>query len=422
MRFRLFAVFAGSFLVIAGQSVRAAGPMVVDSELQSVSLTRLWEARLPLPAGDAVTKGYLLDDSLYVMTSGGIVFAVQPETGLIRWGEKLGERGLLIDRPTHARTTEGNGPLLLPVAGTLYIVDRYTGQLEHRVQPPFPLTSPVLGWGQVLFAGGSEPQFHAWIRSERNPESLGKLWTVATSGATVVTPVFHGSGKILIATEEGLVYSLGAADKSLDWAYRVGGAVIADPFIDSSGVFVASKDRSLYKLNVARGFLLWRARLPDPLTEGPLVAAQTVFQYCERTGLVALDSGTGREKWRHEGARSFVTHTPQRDLLHTTDGRLLAVDHETGRVLASASIPAVLEVLPNLDEDTVFLIGSDGAVVSARGDGTPYLRRQQVLAARERLNLPPGPRRTGDGNRTRSASGTEADDPDPFRSRRDEGP
>ena len=36
--------------------------------------------------------GYLVDESLYVVTHGGRLFAMQAEVGLIRWAEKLVER------------------------------------------------------------------------------------------------------------------------------------------------------------------------------------------------------------------------------------------------------------------------------------------------------------------------------------------
>lgn len=421
--------FAGkSLCFLAGIQIAVAAPwcvgdtLVPEGELHAVSLVRLWEARVPLAPGDAVIKGYLIDDAIYILTADGIVFSLQPDSGLIRWGEKFGERGLMFDRPSHVRTPDGHGPVIFPIAATLHIVDRYSGRLQHRVPPPFAICSPAVGWGNVLFAGGGEPQFHAVLLSQRNPHEVDRLWTASTVGKVVSTPVFYGSGRIVIATDAGVVYSLGAADKTLHWIHRTDGPIVADPFVDAGGIYVASRDRSVYKLDAAAGFRLWRTRLPNPLTEGPLVSAQTVYQFCERTGLVALDAGTGVEKWRFASGRNLVVQSADRDLLYTKDGMLAALDRESGKLLASGSVAAALEVLPNPEGDAVFLIGARGEVVCARAEGTPYLRRQQILAARERLQLPP-PLEGAAGEKLRITTPAGDDwDRDPFRSRRDAGP
>lgn len=400
-----------------------AQALVADTELHAVGLTRLWEAHVPLSPGDHIRKGYLLDDAIYVVSANGIIYSIQPDTGLIRWGEPFGGRGLLVDRPTHVRTQDGRGPVIFPIANSVYIADRYTGQLQHRLASlGFPLCSPVVGWGNALFAGSSTGHFHALLLSDRNPNEVGQLWTVSTNGRPVATPVFHRTGRLLVTTDAGLIYSMGAADKSLDWAQRVDAAIVAEPVVDTSGIYVASKDRSLYKLHPERGFQLWRARLPHPLTESPVLVAQTVFQFCEKVGMIALDAGSGVEQWRVPGARSFVIHAGGRDLLYTDDGRLVSIDHASGKQQASGSVALALEVLPNPDDSAVFMLGADGTVVCARSEGTPYLRRQQILAARERLNLPP----PAFEPQTRPAPSLQPEtDPrakDPLRSRYDQGP
>jgi len=147
-------------------------------------------------------------------------------------------------------------------------------------------------------------------------------------------------------------------------------------------------DRSLYKLTHA-GHVAWRVRLPQPLSEGPSVTERSVYQYSPHHGLVSLDTETGAEKWRSETGRKFVAHAPGGDTIFTADRRLEIVDDESGEVRHSIEAPNVVATVPNLRHDAVFLLGDDGRVLCARLSSVPYLRKQQIIAARKRLNLPP---------------------------------
>ena len=98
---------------------------------------------------------------------------------------------------------------------------------------------------------------------------------------------------------------------------------------------------------------------------------------------------TGREKWRIEDGRSLAAHSPNGDVIFTTRNLLRVVHHENGESLATVETPSVFKAVSNSQDGSVYLLGRNGRVLCTRLDDVPYLRRQQVMAARQQLNQPP---------------------------------
>jgi outer membrane protein assembly factor BamB len=365
-------------------------PLVEDAKLQSAGMHRYWQTRLPVAKGDALLRGHLVDEVLYVIAGSGNVFAIQADVGLIRWGVKLTEPDYRIWAPTHVRTSDGAGPVILPTPNRVFIVDRFSGDLIQSFVPQFGAAGPVAAYDDNLFLGGEDGRFYSLrlVHASAAVEPF-KRWEVLAGGPVTGAPSLYDDDKLLFGSQGGAVYSCYASDKALNWGFKAGGPVAGDPVVDESGVYVASADRSLYKLRRDDGNMVWRVRLPRPLTEGPLVTAGTVFQYCAQHGLVAIDASSGQERWRHQNGRAFVAHGLGGDVIFTEDKRLLVLDHATGDVQSGFDVQAVTKTVPNTRDDAVYLLGSDGRVLCARLDAAPYLRRQQVTAARRRLNLPP---------------------------------
>jgi outer membrane protein assembly factor BamB len=208
-------------------------------------------------------------------------------------------------------------------------------------------------------------------------------------------------------------------NKAYNWSYETGGPILGDPVVDSTGIYVASLDRSLYKLNKNTGWPLWRVRFPKPLETGPVAAGNTVYQFCIGQGITALDSSSGKELWRHAEATAFASHNEAGDVLLTAKRTLDVVDPATGQVRASVSAPAVLKSVVNPYSPAVYLLGTEGRVLAVQLDSVPYLRRQQIMAARRNLNQPPS--KESALIRAERAAEEEPDplENDPLRSRRD---
>ncbi len=376
--------------VIVGQGASAQGPALVDDgSLQQAGLVKFWEARMPLVAGDTILDAYLVDEALYVVSCYGSVFALKADVGLLRWGAKLTEPDYNIHAPTHFQGVGGSGPVIIPTTTAVFIYDRFSGDLKERFTPDFAIGSSAVGLGNNVFMGGADGKFYSLTISPRFPGRPIKRWEVRAGGPVTAAPILYDKDSLLFASQGGSVYSCLAGDKTFRWSFRAGGSIDGDPAVDASGVYVASTDRSLYKLHRGIGTVLWRSRFPKPLTEGPSLAGQKLYQYCPDHGIAVLDAMTGDEKWRLEDGRTLAAHSPNGDVFLTTGNLLRVVNHENGIVMATVETPSVFKAVSNSSNGSIYLLGSDGRVLCARLDDEPYLRRQQVMAAKQQLNQPP---------------------------------
>ncbi len=398
----------------------AGQPLVVDNELHDVGLTRFWEAKLPLAAKESVRRAHLIDEALYVVTTAGRLFALTADEGLLRWGAQITAPDFTIYAPTHVRSAKGTGPVVIPTTTKIIVLDRFSGALLTSFAPPFAAGSAAVASGSAMFVGSSDGRFYSLLFDTRGSTPPVKLWEVLAGGPVTASPLLVGRETLIFASQSGVVYACVASNKTLLWTYRAIGPIVADPAADPSGVYVAGTDRSLYKLDLATGSVRWRMRFSKPLFLGPAVTAHTVYQFCAGSGLTAIDADTGKEKWRQPQGLKLAAHAPAGDVLFTIDGRLLVVDHETGKLRGAVHVQGVIDVVTNTHDDAVYLVGDRNRVLCLRLDDTPYLRRQQVMAARRRLNLPPGGQ--SDRGERLKREGPGKTDPladDPLRSRRD---
>jgi outer membrane protein assembly factor BamB len=411
-------LFVLTVLTAVGRAEPEAA-LVPDQDLQAAGLSRYWQAHLPLAPGDSVDTAMRVDEVLYAISDLGLLYAVTADTGLIRWARKVAEPDHQIYRPSHVRTSTGTGPVILATTRKVLVIDRYSGELLQSFEPPFAAGAGAVADGGIVYMGSAGGRFYSLQLAYPEPY---KRWEVLADGPVTTTPVLYDRNMLLFVGQNGTVFTCRASDKTFKWRSRPGGPIMTEVAVDEDGVYLASLDRSLYKVNLDTGRLAWRVRLPRPLLEGPLAIAHTVFQYCTDHGLSAIDADTGTERWRRPDGRTLAAHTRGGDLLLTEDRRLNLVDHETGDLLQEVDAPAVTAAVSNTLDDAAYVYAADGRVLCVRLDSVPYLRRQQVLSAREQLTQPPTAETTAASAEAGPASSrTDRRDQDPLRSRRDTG-
>ncbi len=418
MMVRFIAGLCTSLAAMTPSAMVSGEPLLADAELQRVGLARYWQAELPMASGRLLRAGYLVDDALYVTADNGFLYALTADAGLLRWADRVTEPDYTIFPPTHVASSTGKGAALIPTTSGVLLLDRFNGGQLRRFTTPFPTSGPILAGDGRILAGSSDGKFYSLRFDVESGQPPFKLWEVVTDGPITTAPVLVNPGKLVFATQGGSVYACGPADKSFLWQYQTGGAIVSDPVVDPSGVYVASTDRSLYRLDLDTGVPVWRVRMSTPLDSAPVVVAHTVYQYSYRDGLTAFDADTGAEKWRRPEGRWMAAHGTSGDLILTGDERLLLVDHETGSVKGTIAADGVTGVVRNMRDDAAYLLGTNGRVICVRLATSPYLRRQQVAASKQQLNLPPA-EASSDADLPKEESEKSKPRPNPFRSRRE---
>lgn len=405
-------------LVLAGcSSARREAPPVMlarDADVQSASFQTYWQAQLPLRRGDTVDRCFLRDDNLYVTTRQGDFYALKADQGLLRWTHQVAQPDYTIFPPQHLDSSDQTGPVAVATSSRLFVIDRYSGDIVHSSPMTFAPATSFVGDQQRLFAGGADGNLYSLLWRHHHGDAPLERWRLASGSVVTSTPVIKDD-ILYFATVKGQVASCSALDKTFGWIARVG-PIAGDIAVDETRVYAASTDSSVYALHRNTGAVMWRTRFQHMLVDGPVLKGSTIYQFCPGEGLMALDAGDGRILWTRKDAVSLLSATGGEAALLGQSGTVEVVDIATGDTVRSFDAGPVHASAVNLDDDAVYLAYGDGRVACHRPRGVPYLRRQEVEAAKGVLDRAPlrrgGPTEAGPASKP-------ATRPDPLRSDRD---
>ena len=223
----------------------------------------VWDTK----TGGVAAAMVLTQDGLFAGSEFGVLMALDPDTGGIRWRRRLSGSVHAAPVPTAA------GLVIATTADSVYLVDPATGAIKRRAPTP----GTVLG-------------------------------TPATDGAHV-----------FLATVTGTLESLDAATLDTVWTRNVGGGVYGAPAIARDTLFVLTRTGRLVRVPLAapasaRGVELDLVSVagPTPLANGVVVADVGGVIRC-------VDPGTGTERWR------VTVSGPVEQPALVWDGRLILI-------------------------------------------------------------------------------------------------
>jgi eukaryotic-like serine/threonine-protein kinase len=358
--------------------------------LREAGLAKFWQLQLPLEVDQCLRDAFLVEDTLYLATQDGYVYAVDAYTGVIRWLQPVTRSGYHLRRPCHA----GERVIFVtPVDVQVY--DRRTGEGISRRDMRFPTGSAPVTDGQRIFVGGLEARLHALsVGTQRD------VWRVTTGAPMSSAPAIWDLADrndpkpedrnylVYAADEIGDVYACTRGKKAFVWQSRAYGPVSADLVASDKGIYVASRDQSLYLFDLAFGQVRWRARFSSPLYEAPFVTPDLVYQYSAGDGLVAVETGQAYEvkdrfRWKLPDGRAALTTDDKFVFVLGADCSVLAVRQKDGEVayrIPTAGMEIPIPAAP-ADGVALFIASPDGRIFSARSLKVPFLRQQDVLNA-----------------------------------------
>jgi hypothetical protein len=347
----------------------------IDSQaLRQAGLRTYWQLRVPLQAGEQVTDAYLVDETIYLGSDRGFVFALDAGTGVLRWTQQFTRGAYRLRRPCHigVRTVIVTPPEVIQF-------DRHFGSPIRLQQLRFPAGTGPVSDGRLVFIGGLDRRIYAF-----QPDRDFETWKAGADAQVISTPAIHGQ-YLYYASDGRAVYACRAADKRLYWIARTVGAVVADLVVTDEGVFVASQDRSLYLLDPAFGGRRWRVRLSSPLSDAPVVTPETAYQYSARDGLVAIESGgvqiENRVRWTFPRGRSLLTVDQKHAYALTQDQHIAVLRKDTGEVVHNIAAPGLTMPLPHVEQMVLYAAASDGRVICVRSHDVPPLQPEEVQQA-----------------------------------------
>lgn len=282
------------------------GIVAVDTETNRLR----WAA----PLGGSSAGPVVAGDLVYVANLTGILFAVDPLTGIERWRATAG--GTYEASPAVA-----DGTLYIGNRDShLYALDAGTGQERWRVDTEdWVDTTPAVANGVVYVANHAGTLFalDAATGQERWRLSLGPAGAVPSPAASADLGIVAAVGAdgilhVVDATTGEERWTAGPDPGSGDDESEIAARTLAgSPVIAHGLVFAGTADARLLALDAATGEERWHS-VGSTLSPGyaPVVSGDTVYTLHAETGLFAFAAADGAPRWIFEAETQGESLSP----------------------------------------------------------------------------------------------------------------
>jgi outer membrane protein assembly factor BamB len=335
--------------------------------------------------------------TMYATSQGGVVHAIDGETGKTLWTTGIGNPVLITS------TAGASDDYVAALNGsTIYCLHARDGALAwQRMVAGSPLTGPGVSDDLVfvVVANGNMESFR--VTDPKIPSPVFRSF-----GRPSCQPVIF-KRSVAWTTDRGHVYVGQAYDARMLFRLEAKDRIDSAPaFLPPDKIVATSLDGYIYCFDEVRGGILWRFSTGEPIVHQPVCLNDTVYAISQAGGLYAIDSG-GIERWVTGGIRGFISGNADR--LYCTDvaGNIVVIDAASGSRVGSIIAPS-LDVRPiNQETDRVILGTSRGMVQCFREVGKQW---PEARILRE----PPLPRKKGDKKGKQKEGETSPMPIDPF--------
>jgi len=343
--------------------------------------------------GTVRSSAALVDETLFVGSSDGHLYALDAESGRLVWDFDSGS-------PIASSPAVTGGVVLVGSRdGVLHGISASDGTpLWHRkTGPDLPLPWGYEGWDYILSSPTVVGGTAYWGSGDGNvyavdPRTGEEIWRFATEGRVRSSPAV-ADGLLVVGSSDGFVYALDAESGAERWRFETDGVsfdsaefgfdrrqVSASPAIRDGVVYIGSRDASLYALDASNGDQIWRFDEDSSwIITTAAVTADRVFSGRSSSGNIrAIDRETGTEVWRVE-AGAYVYSSPVvvgRTLyVGQGDGDFVALDVASGEERWVYRSGGAIYATPLVHEGRVYVGSDDGFVYAfSAADSLPLER------------------------------------------------
>jgi outer membrane protein assembly factor BamB len=303
---------------------------------------------------------------LYLTTSDGLVQCLNAETGEMLWSASCGPA----TAPAYASSVSPEGIAVLH-GQKLYLLDLDTGR--HRFsQSLYHATSIGLATcGNLAFVVDIKGR----VRSYGLTEKVTNPYRYVLSGHTIGNPVSLANQQFgAIATDAGYMYVFAGGDQPSEWIrYESNASITGSLAAGNDAFYVANSRGALSKVSSSErlGRILWEYRSGELTTAPPLVLGESVFVASEAGTLASVNDADGFANWTLPGAaiQQPIAKAGNRVFCTDNKGHLLAVDAETGMLVALSNTLRMAKPVMNQLNDRVYLVTNAGQVQCLRPVG-----------------------------------------------------
>ncbi len=250
---------------------------------------------------------------------------------------------------------------------------RHSWAMQGRARGPLLLgvtTALILA---VIFSACSSTagsKSSAKATSASTPLATATTLPSAASPSPTSSSAGGGTGgsspvSVYIGSDDGLLYSINAANGAKNWSIPVGG-LAAKPTVANGIIYVATDGGHVAA--VGNGSSLWNVTPGGIFEDRPAVDGNQVFVGSDNSSLYALGAGDGSVHWSYAtGGAISGTPATANGLVYTgsADGYLYAIHESSGSLAWKTKLKTASEFTsPSLDGNVVY-IGDDSGTLTA---------------------------------------------------------
>lgn len=219
-----------------------------------------------------------VDGTLYVPNDNFFVYAIDRDTGSVRWRRKMPDQTWSLPAVDEASGTLflGNNNLLPALGRNTFALDPKTGEALWETSTLGTISASPLYSSGMVFVGG----FDGWIRAY-DAISGDEKWSFATRDHVYASPALLPDGAVVAPSCDGTVYALEPKTGKLRWAFDAGEPIRSSPAVDGAGnVYFGGGDGRLWVLG-PDGKHRWSMQLTadarNDLNASPALGAHAVY-------------------------------------------------------------------------------------------------------------------------------------------------
>lgn len=284
-------------------------------------------------------------DAVYVGSTDHRLYAIRATDGSQLWS--FASKGAVNSTPA----VSDGGVFFSSLDGSVYAVDALSGVERWRF-----VTN-----GERRF---SAPGIHGL---QPRIEVMPDPYDVFLSSPAV------WNGTVFVGSGDHNVYAIDARTGKLRWKFQTGNVVHASPAVHDGRVYIGSWDRYFYALDAATGELAWKFATGDDrdiynqvgIASSAAVAGGIVYFGCRDSNFYALDERSGALRWKRSHHGSWVIASPAVSggtVYYTTsdERKFYAVDAKTGAVRFTVAYGAFAFSSPSIAGNVAYYGVFDG--------------------------------------------------------------
>ena len=358
----------------------------------------IWKTKI----GTSYAHPVIANKTVFVGSQSGILYAINSDTGDIKWTFDLRETNHTRRPIKSAPAIYKNIIIINSWDNVIFALDSVNGSLKWKYESKYPLLygahsgffinpSPTIYKGRV-YIGLADGRIHA-IDIETGEED----WNFDTGEIIRSTPAIYDD--ILYIGSGRYLYALDAETGNLIWKKEASSDIISSPVVKNGAVYFGAENK-FYSLNHLNGKVIWIYSLPTGsyIESSPAISNSAIYfsggdwEYEPPKGnLYALDLKTGKLKWVREGYFTRISPSISGNIIYCGEyctpsdkSRVYAINASDGSILWSYKTNYVVTSIPAFENGRVFIAGGDGYLYAFEKN---YIIIDDIFVSDDRCNI-----------------------------------